>query len=185
MTMTDAELDRDWQPNGRRPQSTIARSFSQELGDIFRIEDSLTDLDNKVDQRFISQEAPAHGAANNQPPACVPLLTCTLDQFRRQNVGKNNQELADIEARIREMEDRLRRSQQSRPALPTGASTFSSQKRADATQSPKDNTKPWSRPGTARPSQPAPSSGRMPPTPGASEGEYHVVTQADLDPGSG
>ncbi|KAF4507162.1 hypothetical protein G6O67_005829 [Ophiocordyceps sinensis] len=138
MTMTDAELDRDWQPNGRRPQSTIARSFSQELGDIFRIEDSLTDLDNKVDQR-------------------------------RQNVGKNNQELADIEARIREMEDRLRRSQQSRPALPTGASTFSSQKRADATQSPKDNTKPWSRPGTARPSQPAPSSGRMPPTPGASE----------------
>ncbi|EEY19501.1 predicted protein, partial [Verticillium alfalfae VaMs.102] len=49
--LTDAELDRDWQPNGRRPQSTIARSFSQELMDIFRIENSVADMDEKVDQR--------------------------------------------------------------------------------------------------------------------------------------
>ncbi|WQF82013.1 hypothetical protein CDEST_07027 [Colletotrichum destructivum] len=49
--MTDAELDHDWQPNGRRPQSTIARSFSQELADIFRLDDSVTDFDGKLDQR--------------------------------------------------------------------------------------------------------------------------------------
>ncbi|WYZ36786.1 hypothetical protein EsH8_II_000292 [Colletotrichum jinshuiense] len=49
--MTDADLDRDWQPNGRRPQSTIARSFSQELADIFRLDDNVTDLDEKLDQR--------------------------------------------------------------------------------------------------------------------------------------
>ncbi|CAI0653860.1 hypothetical protein CGCF415_v006678 [Colletotrichum fructicola] len=49
--MTDAELDRDWVPNGRRPQSTIARSFSAELMDIFRIENSVADLDEKVVQR--------------------------------------------------------------------------------------------------------------------------------------
>lgn len=49
--MTDEELDRDWKPNGRRPQSTIARSFSQELMDIFRIENSIADLDEKVDKR--------------------------------------------------------------------------------------------------------------------------------------
>ncbi|KAF9878917.1 hypothetical protein CkaCkLH20_03817 [Colletotrichum karsti] len=49
--MTDAELDRDWVPNGRRPQSTIARSFSAELMDIFRIENSVADLDEKIDQR--------------------------------------------------------------------------------------------------------------------------------------
>uniref|UniRef100_A0A8H7TV34 Uncharacterized protein n=1 Tax=Bionectria ochroleuca TaxID=29856 RepID=A0A8H7TV34_BIOOC len=49
--MSDAELDRDWKPNGRRPQSTIARSFSAELMDIFRIENSISDLDKEVDQR--------------------------------------------------------------------------------------------------------------------------------------
>ncbi|KAL0941263.1 uncharacterized protein CTRU02_204026 [Colletotrichum truncatum] len=49
--LTDAELDRDWVPNGRRPQSTIARSFSAELMDIFRIENSVADLDEKIDQR--------------------------------------------------------------------------------------------------------------------------------------
>ncbi|KND94348.1 hypothetical protein TOPH_01255 [Tolypocladium ophioglossoides CBS 100239] len=136
--MTDAELDRDWQPNGRRPQSTIARSFSQELVDIFRIENSLTDLDQQVDTR-------------------------------RQNVGKTNQELADIEARIREMEDRLRRSQQSRPGIQTFAAQSSSHNRADAAPPPKDKGKSRSRPGTARAAQQAPSSGNMPPTPGASE----------------
>ncbi|RCI14454.1 hypothetical protein L249_6124 [Ophiocordyceps polyrhachis-furcata BCC 54312] len=133
--MTDAELDRDWKPNGRRPQSTVARSFSDELMDIFRIDNSLTDLDQKVDQR-------------------------------RQNVGKNNEELASIEARIREMEDRLRqKSQQSRSSLKTSTpSTTTPQKRSDA-QPPQSSShnKPWSRPGTARPQ------GHMPPTPGASE----------------
>ncbi|KAB5585605.1 hypothetical protein GE09DRAFT_31897 [Coniochaeta sp. 2T2.1] len=50
-TRTDEELDRDWKPNGRRPQSTIARSFSAELMDIFRIENSVADLDEQVDRR--------------------------------------------------------------------------------------------------------------------------------------
>jgi len=49
--MTDEELDRDWKPSGRRPQSTIARSFSAELMDIFRIENSVADLDEQVNKR--------------------------------------------------------------------------------------------------------------------------------------
>ncbi|KAL2160759.1 hypothetical protein VTH06DRAFT_956 [Thermothelomyces fergusii] len=49
--MTDEELDRDWQPNGRRPQSTIAQMFSQELQDIFRIDNSVADLDEQVNRR--------------------------------------------------------------------------------------------------------------------------------------
>lgn len=68
--MSDEELDRNWQPNGRRPQSyvldvhiplvhpltcftssTMARSFSAELMDIFRIENSVSDLDSQVDKR--------------------------------------------------------------------------------------------------------------------------------------
>ncbi|KAK4094910.1 hypothetical protein PCL_03165 [Purpureocillium lilacinum] len=145
--MTDAELDRDWQPNGRRPQSTIARSFSQELMDIFRIENSLTDLDQQVDAR-------------------------------RQNVGKNTQELADLEARIREMEDRLRRNQPGRTGIQVNTNQTSTQQRTETIN--KDDSKPRSRPGTARATQQAPSSGNMPPTPGASEGEYHIVTRDDL-----
>ncbi|PHH72343.1 hypothetical protein CDD82_6028 [Ophiocordyceps australis] len=145
MTLTDAELDRDWQPSGRRPQSTIARSFSQELMDIFRIENSLSDLDQQVDKR-------------------------------RQNLGKNNEELASIEARLREMEERLSRSQHSRPGAsgtegPT--SSLSGQRRADvpAAEFSVQEGKSRSRPGTARPAKHAPSSGKMPPTPGASEGD--------------
>jgi hypothetical protein len=45
---------------------------------------------------------------------------------------------------------------------------------------PADDAKVRSRPGTAQPTQQAPSSGDMPPTPGASEGEYYVVTREDL-----
>jgi hypothetical protein len=33
---------------------TIARSFSAELMDIFRIENSLADLDEKVDKRYVN-----------------------------------------------------------------------------------------------------------------------------------
>ncbi|KAI4591860.1 hypothetical protein KJ359_012112 [Pestalotiopsis sp. 9143b] len=51
MHRSDEELDRDWKPNGRRPQSTVARSFSAELMDIFRIDNSLADLDNQVEKK--------------------------------------------------------------------------------------------------------------------------------------
>ncbi|KAK4152591.1 hypothetical protein C8A00DRAFT_16086 [Chaetomidium leptoderma] len=49
--MTDEELDREWKPSGRRPQSTIAQMFSEELKDIFRIDNSVADLDKEVDKR--------------------------------------------------------------------------------------------------------------------------------------
>jgi uncharacterized coiled-coil protein SlyX len=154
MTLTDEELDRDWQPNGRRPQSTIARSFSAELMDIFRIENSLTDLDQQVHDK-------------------------------KQTVDKNAEELAALEARIREMEDRLRRSaggSQSRSPLPQ-TQTANQAQQPSSLDAPKDDSKARSRPGTARASQQAPSSGNMPPTPGASEGEYYVVTGDDLQDG--
>lgn len=37
------------------PFSTIARSFSAELEGIFRIEDSVADLDAKLDERCVTQ----------------------------------------------------------------------------------------------------------------------------------
>ncbi|KAK4186249.1 hypothetical protein QBC35DRAFT_453477 [Podospora australis] len=51
MSRTDEELDRDWKPNGRRPQSTIAKVFSEELSSLFRIDNSVADLDEQVDKR--------------------------------------------------------------------------------------------------------------------------------------
>ncbi|KAF4982503.1 hypothetical protein FZEAL_1896 [Fusarium zealandicum] len=175
---TDEELDRNWQPSGRRPQSsvspfflpidrlddathiantnlvdsTIARSFSQELMDIFRIDNSLTDLDKEVHDK-------------------------------KQTVDKGAEELASIEARIREMEERLRRSApgSSRSPLPQAQASKAAEQQLSAPS--KDDSKARSRPGTARAAQQAPSSGNMPPTPGASEGEYYVITHADLQDG--
>ncbi|KAG5927248.1 hypothetical protein E4U42_002399 [Claviceps africana] len=151
--MTDAELDRDWVPNGRRPLSYVQfcslLSMSivlwGQLMDIFRIENSVSDLDEKVNQR-------------------------------RENVGKTTQELAELEARIREMEQRLNRNMgvaqpDEHPQEPNVAST----------PLPTKDESNKSRPGTARASQQAPGSGNMPPTPGPSEGDYFLVPQADLN----
>lgn len=76
------------------------------------------------------------------------------------------------------MEERLRRN------LPGSASQGQQGHSGTAAQQTqlriaKEEHKARSRPGTARASQSAPSSGNMPPTPGPSEGEYHIVTRGD------
>ena len=152
--------------------------------DIFRIENSVSDLDGQVDERFAPQRySPCISRApfTDYHPPC----------FRKKSVGRNTEELATLEARIKEMEDRLRRNAKpNRPRIPQaqGASADASKQQDAAAASddvpphapPKDD-KARSRPGTARTAQQAPGSGNMPPTPGASEGEYHLVTRADLD----
>ncbi|KAK5661334.1 hypothetical protein OQA88_11229 [Cercophora sp. LCS_1] len=163
--MTDEELDRDWKPNGRRPQSTIARSFSLELMDIFRIENSVADLDEQVDKR-------------------------------KQQLNNQTTELEELEARIREMEQRLK-GQPGLDGLLSGANGRTGG--SPRTQRPpvagvfegsdappplpdKDPQRPNSqhskyggrRPGTARESQQA-VPGALPPTPVGSEGEYEPV----------
>ncbi|KAF5017407.1 hypothetical protein F66182_10667 [Fusarium sp. NRRL 66182] len=87
------------------------------------------------------------------------------------------------------MEERLRRSggNPPRPAQTASSSAnqpqSQSQQQSSSLDAPKDDSKARSRPGSARTIQQAPSSGNMPPTPGASEGEYYVVTHADLQDG--
>jgi uncharacterized coiled-coil protein SlyX len=116
--------------------------------DIFRIENSLTDLDQQV-------------------------------HAKKQTVNKETEELAALEARLREMEERLRRStggaQQpsSLPQSQTANQAQSQTQQPSSLDAPKDDSKVRSRPGTARASQQAPSSGNMPPTPGASEDGDH------------
>ncbi|KAI9770722.1 MAG: hypothetical protein M1840_002972 [Geoglossum simile] len=48
--MSDDELDKDWVPNGR-PQSTLARSFSAALNDLFMIDSSVDTLAVSVDKK--------------------------------------------------------------------------------------------------------------------------------------
>ncbi|KAI9675482.1 MAG: hypothetical protein M1829_003286 [Trizodia sp. TS-e1964] len=48
--MDEAELDREWKPS-RRPQSTMALSFSAALNDIFMIDNSLDHLSQSVAQK--------------------------------------------------------------------------------------------------------------------------------------
>ncbi|KAM3547032.1 hypothetical protein ARSEF1564_000073 [Beauveria bassiana] len=128
---------------------TVARSFSDELMNIFRIDNSVADLDQQVDTR-------------------------------RAKVNRNTMELASLEARLREMEERLKKSQQSRPDLQLNTSDMPKHAPTHAPPPPPDkDDKARSRPGTARAPKQAPSAGTMPPTPGGSEGKYHFVTKAD------
>lgn len=78
-------------------------------------------------------------------------------------------ELASLEARLREMEERLKKSTRGdRPDLSLQAPTH-----PPPPPPPAKDDKGRSRPGTARAPQQAPSAGNMPPTPGGSEGEHH------------
>jgi len=51
--MSDDELDREWKPQKLRPQSTMARSFSLALNDLFKIDNSLADLDAAVSEKYV------------------------------------------------------------------------------------------------------------------------------------
>ncbi|KAJ4415033.1 hypothetical protein N0V85_002893 [Neurospora sp. IMI 360204] len=155
--MTDEELDRDWKPNGRRPQSTVARNFSQELMDIFRIDKDITDLADQADKRSVS--------ANANASATIDI---DLDT-RKQEVDKKTSELEALEARLREMEEKLKSQ------YPAAVGN-----QAQPSQIQTQNQQNKSRPGTTRQSQRAPVSGAMPPTPIGSEGEL----ESPIEPAS-
>lgn len=170
---------------------TMARSFSAELMDIFRIENSISDLDSQVDQRSARPLPPLSPHSKNQHIPFTANLVIRSIQLtrpssnRKQKVGQSNDELASLEARIKEMEERLRKTKnQSRPSIASvtdgAADTTNEQKQEDGSSSSTyvkaeggddASSKARSRPGTARATQQAPSSGNMPPTPGASEGD--------------
>lgn len=89
-------------------------------------------------------------------------------------------ELASLEARLREMEERLKKSQRAgRPNLGVNTAAQQAAPSHAPPPPPAKDDKARSSPGTARAPQQAPSAGNMPPTPGGSEGEYHIVTKAD------
>ncbi|KAI0451799.1 hypothetical protein F5B21DRAFT_527464 [Xylaria acuta] len=173
MDRTDEELDRDWVPNGRRPQSTIARSFSAELMDIFRIENSVADLDEQVDKRYISQ---------------IPKRPRWARALRWSLVTTGQTELQALEARLKEMEARLQTSKTTqlggspRAQRQPLANTFNSAPSSAEKELPQRPLQTASRPGTAKQAQQAPMrAGAMPPTPTASEGESDLVNSSSHD----
>lgn len=151
-----------------------------ELEDIFNLDEHKAELQESYDTRFV------------HPNNMLNHLFCLFSNLRRSrspcnrnyNIGKNTEELATLEERLREMEKRLNAAgvtvSTDDKAEQHSPSSTPKPEASSLSAPPADDSKSRSRPGTAQPTQQAPSSGDMPPTPGASEGEYYVVTRADL-----
>ncbi|KAI2789231.1 hypothetical protein POX_e07261 [Penicillium oxalicum] len=82
MTMSDAEMDREWKPSSKvRPQSTMAQAFSSALDSAFMLDSDVNHLSLTIDQnRMIA---------------------------RKQQMAIQTRELEYLQARIREAEERL------------------------------------------------------------------------------
>ncbi|KAH8163159.1 hypothetical protein CIB48_g5077 [Xylaria polymorpha] len=150
MDRTDEELDRDWVPSGRRPQSA-------ELMDIFRIENSVADLDEQVDKR--KQQV-------------------TTGQTELQALEAR---LKEMEARLQMSKigplTGSPRAQRQPLSNASGSAPSSAEK-----ELPQRPLQTASRPGTAKQAQQAPMrAGAMPPTPTASEGESDLVNSSSHD----
>ncbi|EPE30630.1 hypothetical protein GLAREA_03597 [Glarea lozoyensis ATCC 20868] len=154
--MSDAELDREWKPS-TRPQSTMAKNFSLALNDLFKIDNSVADLDAVVSEK-------------------------------KRVVSTQTSELEALEARIKATEERLKAKQAAGISLsrtPSGRSspqqrtplgdTFSAPPPHHpisplATEFGSQNINREKRANQTYTTPPMP--GQLPPTPGASEGEY-------------
>ncbi|KAI8630993.1 hypothetical protein F5Y19DRAFT_474116 [Xylariaceae sp. FL1651] len=157
MDRTDEELDRDWVPSGRRPQSTIARSFSAELMDIFRIENSIADLGEKVDKR--KQQVTTGQTELQALEARLKEMEARLQMSKGSGSGGSPQ--AQRQPLSTEFDQAVQSAKSSEKEL---------------SQRPLQTT---SRPGTAKQAQHAPlHGGAMPPTPTASEGESELVNSS-------
>ncbi|KAI1130380.1 hypothetical protein F5Y10DRAFT_289593 [Nemania abortiva] len=161
MDRTDEELDRDWVPNGRRPQSTIARSFSAELMDIFRIENSVADLDEQIDRR--KQQVTTGQTELQALEARLKEMEARLQLSKIDGVGGSP------------------RAHQRQPLANVFDSTNTTAQSTEK-ELPQRPLQATSRPGTAKQTQHAPMhGGAMPPTPTASEGESDLVNSSSHD----
>ncbi|KFY15520.1 hypothetical protein V492_01935 [Pseudogymnoascus sp. VKM F-4246] len=178
---SDEELDREWKPSGRRPQSTMARHFSVTLDDLFKMDNSIADLDAAVDQKYAF--LPSRWTLDRHFTA----ETFTNATSRKRLVSTHTSELKALEEALRATEERLKASgapdrapsPRSRKAI--GGDTFDNPQDDAAlnTTNLAERPKTASRPGTGRKPAPSPTQnsnvppmpGARPPTPGASESE--------------
>ncbi|KAK4141975.1 uncharacterized protein C8A04DRAFT_38634 [Dichotomopilus funicola] len=157
--MTDEELDREWKPSARRPQSTVAQMFSQELMDIFRIDNSVADLDEQVDKR--KQQINSQNSELEALEARIREMEARLKGQGPSNNNNTNPNSSSAAAAA---------SSSSAPAPP--AKAYPAQQQQDKYAG--------SRPGTARQGQQA-VPGALPPTPAGSEGEFEELSISDTN----
>ncbi|KAH6683001.1 hypothetical protein B0J14DRAFT_136201 [Halenospora varia] len=178
--MSDEELDRDWKPSNR-PQSTMAKSFSLALNDLFKIDNSIADLDAAV-----SEKKKAVSSQTSELEALEARLKATEERLKAKTGG----------ATIPPVMGRSSSGRSSpRQRVPLGDTFTSSPTRAEHPGSPLSsgfgsgatngqqmgNSEEVGKE-TAYTAQPMP--GALPPTPGASEGEYgseseYVLVEAE------
>lgn len=213
MNMTDEELDRDWKPNGRRPQSWVPLNL--ELSRIDDSDDTIADpaplqqhdcpvllgradghlshreqrgRPGRADRQAVSRRHPLAQLLSTSPGAArEPLpLTRALPRPSKQQINTQTTELEALEARIREMEQRLtggngaKATSSPRTSRPPVANAFDNpdgpppvpekDQQRSAGRDQQSQKYGGSRPGTARASQQA-VPGALPPTPVGSEGE--------------
>lgn len=153
-------MDREWKPTGR-PQSTMARSFSLALNDVFKIDNSLADLDAAVEQK-----KKAVSTQTSELEALEARLRATEERLKAREAISSPSGRSSGGAN----------SPRQRASL---GDTFTHTRPEKAETSPTSplatefRNKAPSRPTTAKRQEPSftapPIPGALPPTPGASE----------------
>ncbi|KUJ13626.1 uncharacterized protein LY89DRAFT_737595 [Mollisia scopiformis] len=155
--MSDDELDREWKPSAR-PQSTMARSFSLALNDLFKIDNSVADLDAAV-----YEKKKAVSTQTSELEALEARLKATEERLKKASAGsppgKSSTGRSSPRSRV-PLGDTFKEEEQATSPL---ASEF----RISRPNTGRPQTKEEWKPDTYS----APMPGALPPTPGASEGE--------------
>ncbi|KAH8601816.1 hypothetical protein B0O99DRAFT_680932 [Bisporella sp. PMI_857] len=169
--MSDHELDQEWKPNNR-PQSTMAKSFSLALNDLFKIDNSVADLDAAVSEKKhkVSTQTSELEALEARLKATEERLKLVAQSSPSGRSGRSS-------------------PHQRAPLSPTTFSQDPEEGRRQIAGSPLagrfgNDVRGGSRPTTGRSDKGQAVPGALPPTPGASEGEdsereYVVVRKAD------
>ncbi|RDL40127.1 Uncharacterized protein BP5553_00106 [Venustampulla echinocandica] len=174
--MSDDELDREWKPSNR-PQSTMARSFSLALNDLFMIDNSVADLD-----AVVSEKKKAVSSQASELEALEARLKATEERLKaRQALGAGAGAGSS---------PKTKPSGRSSPRVrtPLGDTFASSSPKGEHETSPlatefgseATDGQHTEQPGEGRPASHRkqesytgpPVPGALPPTPGTSEGEY-------------
>lgn len=181
----------------------MARSFSAALNDLFKIDNSLADLDAAVSEKYCKPLAPARPLSSSHLLA-LPCrrpdleLTSSFLSRRKRAVSTQTSELEALEARLRATEERLQQTRALGSAQSTGngngpasprraraplrTNTFENQGPNEQQRQQQNPTSPLNsefrpktptRPGTSK-RQDGPPMPAAPPTPGSSEGESAV-----------
>jgi len=162
----DGLCDVDWKPSGR-PQSTMARSFSLALNELFKIDNSIADLDAAV-----SEKKRAVSFQTSELEALEARIRATEERLKAAAASKSpSSESSSPNHHQRTSVGDTFAPQQipaQNPPSPSPAE-FNARSRPGTANRPKTGE---GRPASAwKQSDVPPMPGQLPPTPGASEGE--------------